>query len=106
MKGLGPLNRSGQLYINTPTAGIGGAVVDNLTFQRNIPLTYLTDENIRGEVVAGRDGEVATDVFRTRWFDGLRAQMFIKSEGHTYRILRLKPLERREGWQIYTQEIT
>lgn len=96
---LGPLNRRGVLYRNIPTAGVGGAPVDALTPLRTLPLTFV-DEHERTETVAARDSGVVDIQWKSRWFEGLETEMFIVFEGATYRLVKVRPLGRREGYLI------
>lgn len=102
---LGPLDRTGQLYRNTPSAGRGGAVVFTRTPVGRLPLTKVKIPT-RTRLTAEKDGEQTDAVFRTRWFDGLSTGMILVCEGQTFRITRRDELGRREGWEIYAQENT
>lgn len=102
---LGPLNRSGQIFTNNQTAGLGGAVKNNEVFLRDVFLTQ-RPPSARTVLTGARDAEQTETVFMMRWFDGLRDGMVLKTEGHSYRIVRHDELGRREGWQVYGREIS
>lgn len=101
---LGPLNRKGILYRNTPTIGEGGANVDHYTVERELPLT-LVEEDAMTKLVEARLAEATDTIWMTRWFDGLVTGMQIIFEGRTYRLTKCIALGRREGWRIHGLEI-
>ncbi len=103
---LGPLDRRGVLYLNSPVAGDGGAPVDTLTPLRTIGCTAWGEgDDAKDDLIGQRVSTDGDGTWRCRWFEGLVPSMFIVIEGNTYRITRRKELGRRAGWQFWGQEI-
>lgn len=100
---LGPLDRTGILYVRTAVAGLGGAV----TYKLGQGLTlYLTQVEIpvRTRLAADKDTQQTDAVFMTRWFDNFNNDCALAVEGHVYRVTRREEMGRREGWKIYARE--
>lgn len=103
---LGPLNRRGQLWANSPTKGIGGAPTNALTPLGWLPLT-LGEVGVDNKETneAQRDATMQAGVFTTRYFVSVANDQFLDFEGTRFRIMRYRILGRREGLVLYCEQV-
>ena len=101
---LGQLDRRATLSTVTQSQGVGGAVTDVYTVVGTFWLSQVTP-SIKNIVIGSRSADQVESIFTSRWFDGLSTGMVFSVEGHTYRVMRLDELGRREGWRIYGRAV-
>lgn len=95
------LDRTGILYRNDPTKGVGGAVRDNLVVVKSPYYCRKAKSIIRTAIAGGRDAQDAEEVYEGRWVDGLRTGWHLRVEGRTYRIVNWEEVKRRERIILY-----
>lgn len=106
---FGPLNRSCKLYTRVASPGVGGVVVYTDTLARRFfatlqsPTRFTPDE--QQTVVGGRTAGVGMPCYRTRYIPEMATGLIVVTEGRTYRVTRCDPLGRREGWDIYLEDV-
>jgi head-tail adaptor len=98
------LDRRGTFLANTPSQGVGGAVVDQFV---PVASVWIARESIssRAIISGARDASDTETVFVCRFRTGIDVNMYLDTEGRRYRITRVDEIGRREWLKVYGKAV-